>query len=79
MIQASGQQRVQSQSRALNQKNYQNELFLYCNPKNRTDKSLSDAENDIKASVLLISGYQDNQYSRDGDANDIFTSKLVHM
>jgi metacaspase-1 len=43
------------------------------------DKSLMDAEDDVKASVLLISGCQDSQVSQDGDANGLFTSQLVHV
>jgi hypothetical protein len=31
---------------------------------------------DVKASVLLISGCQDSQYSRDGDRNGLFTQRL---
>jgi hypothetical protein len=33
----------------------------------------------IKASVLLISGCQDNQYSADGDFNGLFTANLLHV
>jgi hypothetical protein len=43
------------------------------------DKSLKNAEDDIKASVLLISGCQDNQLSMDGDSNGLFTSQLKHV
>jgi metacaspase-1 len=34
-------------------------------------------EEDIKASTLLISGCQDNQYSYDGERNGLFTSNLL--
>ncbi|MGV8175093.1 MAG: caspase family protein [Methanothrix sp.] len=34
-------------------------------------------EEDIKASALLISGCQDNQYSYDGERNGLFTSNLL--
>ena len=34
-------------------------------------------EEDIKASALLISGCQDNQYSMDGERNGLFTSHLL--
>ena len=34
-------------------------------------------EADIKASALLISGCQDNQYSMDGEKNGLFTSQLL--
>jgi metacaspase-1 len=40
------------------------------------DPSLKDAEDAVKASVLLISGCQDDQLSADGDANGLFTSQL---
>ena len=33
----------------------------------------------IKASVLLISGCQDNQYSADGDFNGLFTANLLRI
>ncbi|MDQ7787325.1 MAG: caspase family protein [Thermodesulfovibrionales bacterium] len=33
----------------------------------------------IKASVLLLSGCQDNQYSADGDFNGLFTANLLHV
>jgi hypothetical protein len=34
-------------------------------------------EEDIKASALLISGCQDNQFSMDGEKNGLFTSQLL--
>lgn len=43
------------------------------------DESLSNVEDDIKASVLLISGCQDDQFSRDGMRNGLFTSKLLYV
>jgi hypothetical protein len=43
------------------------------------DKNLKDAEDAVKASVLLISGCQDNQLSSDGDANGLFTSQLLYV
>ncbi len=43
------------------------------------DKSLSGAEDNVKASVLLLSACQDNQLSRDGDSNGLFTSKLLYV
>jgi hypothetical protein len=36
-------------------------------------------KDDIAASVLLISGCQDNQLSADGPFNGLFTSKLLHV
>ncbi len=41
------------------------------------DPGLKDAEDNVKASVLLISGCQDNQLSADGEANGLFTSQLL--
>ena len=40
-------------------------------------KELRDVENKAKASILLISGCQDNQYSADGTFNGLFTSQLL--
>ena len=40
-------------------------------------KDLKDVENKAKASILLISGCQDNQYSADGAFNGLFTSQLL--
>jgi metacaspase-1 len=40
-------------------------------------QDLKDAEDKVKASVLLISGCQDNQYSADGAFNGLFTSQLL--
>ncbi len=41
------------------------------------DPSLKDAEDAVKASVLLISGCQDDQLSSDGEANGLFTAQLL--
>lgn len=38
---------------------------------------LKDSLEAVKASVLLISGCQDNQYSQDGDFNGLFTANLL--
>jgi metacaspase-1 len=38
---------------------------------------LRRSEDSVKASVLLISGCQDNQYSSDGTFNGLFTSQLM--
>jgi hypothetical protein len=38
---------------------------------------LKDVEDKVKASVLLISGCQDNQLSQDGNFNGLFTSQLL--
>ena len=40
---------------------------------------VKDAEEAVKASVLLISGCQDNQLSADGDFNGLFTSQLLRV
>jgi hypothetical protein len=40
---------------------------------------LKGAEKAVKASVLLISGCQDNQLSSDGDFNGLFTSQLLRV
>jgi metacaspase-1 len=42
-------------------------------------KRAKKAEQDVKASVLLISGCQDNQYSQDGDFNGLFTGQLLKV
>ncbi len=41
------------------------------------DPTLKEAKGAVKASVLLISGCQDNQLSSDGVANGLFTSQLL--
>lgn len=43
------------------------------------DENLANAENGVRASVLLISGCQDYQFSRDGMKNGLFTSKLLYV
>ena len=40
---------------------------------------LRDAKAAVKASVLLISGCQDNQLSSDGDFNGLFTGQLLRV
>jgi hypothetical protein len=40
---------------------------------------LQGAEKAVKASVLLISGCQDNQLSSDGDFNGLFTGQLLRV
>jgi hypothetical protein len=40
---------------------------------------LKGAEKGVKASVLLISGCQDNQLSSDGDFNGLFTAQLLRV
>jgi hypothetical protein len=40
---------------------------------------LKDSIETVKASVLLISGCQDNQLSQDGDFNGLFTSQLLRV
>jgi hypothetical protein len=40
---------------------------------------LRRAEKTVKASVLLISGCQDNQLSSDGDFNGLFTAQLLRV
>lgn len=44
-----------------------------------SDKSLKESRNAIAASVLLISGCQDNQLSMDGTFNGLFTSNLLQV
>lgn len=44
------------------------------------DKELKgEARAKVKASILLISGCQDNQFSLDGTANGLFTSQLLQV
>lgn len=38
-----------------------------------------DSKAKVEATVLLISGCQDNQFSADGDFNGLFTSQLLHV
>ncbi len=43
------------------------------------DPALKKAEDSVKASVLLISGCQDNQFSSDGTFNGLFTGTLLQV
>jgi len=43
------------------------------------DPKLRGTDEKVKASILLISGCQDNQYSADGDFNGLFTANLLHV
>jgi hypothetical protein len=43
------------------------------------DRKLKDAPDSVKASVLLISGCQDNQYSADGTFNSLFTANVLRV
>jgi hypothetical protein len=43
------------------------------------DPKLREAPDSVKASILLISGCQDNQLSQDGDFNGLFTSNLLKV
>jgi hypothetical protein len=43
------------------------------------DRRIKDSEQTVKASVLLISGCQDNQLSADGDFNGLFTAQLLRV
>ncbi|MEN6320934.1 MAG: caspase family protein [Syntrophaceae bacterium] len=43
------------------------------------DPKLKEAIGTVKASILLISGCQDNQYSQDGDFNGLFTANLLKV
>lgn len=59
-------------------------LRTYRNNKDFYDKILlnvkqKDTKAAVKASVLLISGCQDNQLSSDGDFNGLFTSQLLRV
>jgi hypothetical protein len=59
-------------------------LRTYRNNKNFYDSILKDPKlrgtaGKVKASVLLISGCQDNQYSADGDFNGLFTANLLRV
>ncbi len=44
-----------------------------------SDKAIAGAQDKVKASVLLISGCQDNQFSADGDFNGLFTGQLLKV
>jgi hypothetical protein len=43
------------------------------------DTKIKDSIEAVKASILLISGCQDNQLSADGDFNGLFTSQLLRV
>jgi hypothetical protein len=43
------------------------------------DPALKKAEGSVKASVLLVSGCQDNQFSSDGTFNGLFTGTLLQV
>lgn len=43
------------------------------------DRKLKESLGSVKASVLLISGCQDNQYSSDGTFNSLFTANLLRV
>jgi metacaspase-1 len=43
------------------------------------NKALKDARDQVMASILLISGCQDNQSSSDGDFNGLFTAHLLNV
>jgi len=44
-----------------------------------TNPQLKEAKGEIKARTILISGCQDNQYSRDGVFNSLFTGTLLRV
>lgn len=59
-------------------------LRTYRNNRDFYDKilrniKLKDSQETVKASVLLISGCQDNQLSSDGDFNGLFTAQLLRV
>jgi hypothetical protein len=43
------------------------------------NKKLKEAQGTVKASVILISGCQDNQLSADGDFNGLFTANMLRV
>ena len=43
------------------------------------DETLKDAREQVQATILLISGCQDNQFSSDGDFNGLFTARLLNV
>jgi metacaspase-1 len=43
------------------------------------EKGQRKVETQVKASVLLFSGCQDNQFSQDGDFNGLFTGQLLRV
>jgi metacaspase-1 len=44
-----------------------------------SNRKLKESEDNVKASVILLSGCQDNQYSQDGEFNGLFTSNLLDV
>jgi hypothetical protein len=58
----------------VNQKDYRQRRLMYDTIATYTPKDV-----DVKASVLLISGCQDNQLSADGTTNGLFTEKLLQV
>lgn len=44
-----------------------------------SNRKLKESEDKVKASVILLSGCQDNQYSQDGEFNGLFTSNLLDV
>ena len=44
-----------------------------------SNRKLKESEDTVKASVILLSGCQDNQYSQDGELNGLFTSNLLDV
>ncbi len=44
-----------------------------------SDKNLKESEDKVKASAILISGCQDNQFSQDGTYNGLFTANLLNV
>jgi len=56
---------------------YRDNQQFYTNLQNQS--GIKDAEEKVRASVLLISGCQDNQYSADGTFNGLFTSQLLQV
>jgi hypothetical protein len=45
----------------------------------KNTKNSESTQNAIQSSVILFSGCQDNQLSRDGDSNGLFTSRLLQV
>lgn len=43
------------------------------------NEGLRDAQERVRASAVLISGCQDNQFSADGDFNGLFTAQLLRV
>src|SRR5262249_55362979 len=58
----------------VNQKDYHNRQLMYDTIATYTPKDVA-----IGATVLLISGCQDNQLSADGSRNGLFTEKLLNV